>query len=1094
MERIETKVYIARDGTVLDKVQSGVFQRSCGVDYLIAYIEESVEELAETAIKVNFLRPDGVRPKSRAMTLQSADPTEYNGRIFYAYWYQMNDYQLERMGALVTSLTIKRTDVVLNTGTFTIDIGLSVQENPDDAIVDENELEQQAIKNAEQDLAIKIAQDTVKQSVVIAQAAQSQAESASQKATEANQAAQQASQSASEASKKAIKASEDAQDAKRYVDEYTQAAEVKIEQATSDIENLKVSLANDVASANNNANTAKLTASLANTIATQAKEDSAKAAQDSADAKATAQQASYVATNAKTESESAIEKVTELEKQIVENQGTSVYVAQSAVSRLDFTSDPQGQLDELRAADIDVIYPAQVEGSTVNISNTNSGFVDSIHLLGRTTESGSVVSPITIVTRNKNLLGIKKEPVKIIDDRYDTQSIYDATVADVLKVGGNLALHAPTYGYEADVISGAEYTFSAELKFHFTSSAANASVSFMAYIYDFTNGVKAANEWTDAIQVISRAIIAPDGGWSAGTVNYGNLTQSIKIPNNCDKIGITFTCNWGTAGKNLHSCSLTHPQLEFGKDTAYERYIEIDNSVNVRDKRGNLHVLRTRGDVRDEAYFDSVKKPILIQRISDAGDVLASPISVELDYESMKNLQAIPTADKVTNLHSNAVMGVKELQLTGVHKSVVLKNSSGEPLDVHTSSEMVLRPNGESVELALENKADQSEIERVVKKEDYLYSGNSFGNNKVLIDRISDTFWAANWRTPVVATLHMKEVGGITYPRSAAGDYPFEDSPIVRTLTITEMNTMFDRYEGTRFTVPAGQYLKLSIGALQTLTGVFPYGQFSVQYYNNAHSESSTFRYRFVQSGTWSNANGSPYEHNGVVSYDYYTNWNYVNAMDIIVIAPDNQTCEIQEMEMLGLRTDLPNLPYVSKNANNDIYASFTFKNASGQIKASIKNGDGSADFYRLTENGERVYSPANPPSIRYLSTQTQLTQTVPLLGNIYWSDDLALKNVTGGRLIIEADSRAMEVPLTIKRGSDSILDTYATYTAFVTQSGNPPQATEFRLNAAATAMVGDTSVTVTCYANMEKSLDGVNYSSVDITRITAELNYIEID
>lgn len=52
-------------------------------------------------------------------------------------------------------------------------------------------------------------------------------------------------------------------------------------------------------------------------------------------------------TKAEQDSATALEKVNELETQVIEKQGTTIYVGGTAQSRVDFTSDPQGQIDNI---------------------------------------------------------------------------------------------------------------------------------------------------------------------------------------------------------------------------------------------------------------------------------------------------------------------------------------------------------------------------------------------------------------------------------------------------------------------------------------------------------------------------------------------------------------------------------------------------------------------------------------------------------------------------------------------------------------------------------------------------------------------------
>ena len=76
-------------------------------------------------------------------------------------------------------------------------------------------------------------------------------------------------------------------------------------------------------------------------------------------------------TKAEQDSSTALEKVTELETQVIEKQGTAVYVGGEAQSRVNFTSDPQTQIAEAQSDISDIVSGAQTVGKATRDANGN---------------------------------------------------------------------------------------------------------------------------------------------------------------------------------------------------------------------------------------------------------------------------------------------------------------------------------------------------------------------------------------------------------------------------------------------------------------------------------------------------------------------------------------------------------------------------------------------------------------------------------------------------------------------------------------------------------------------------------------------------
>lgn len=76
-------------------------------------------------------------------------------------------------------------------------------------------------------------------------------------------------------------------------------------------------------------------------------------------------------TQAEQDSATALEKVNELETQVIKKQGTAVYVGGEAQSRVNFTSDPQGQITANKSDINDIVSGAQTAKKAEQDSNGN---------------------------------------------------------------------------------------------------------------------------------------------------------------------------------------------------------------------------------------------------------------------------------------------------------------------------------------------------------------------------------------------------------------------------------------------------------------------------------------------------------------------------------------------------------------------------------------------------------------------------------------------------------------------------------------------------------------------------------------------------
>lgn len=129
-------VVVALDGRVIHTEQQGVFRRSNKQNKLVALLNFP----SESIVKVNFIRPDGVKPNSQYMTYIGAQ--DYESETYSAYSYMLTDYQLNSTGPLVVSLDISCGNATATSGDFTIDVEASESGKDDVAPTDPNQYDE----------------------------------------------------------------------------------------------------------------------------------------------------------------------------------------------------------------------------------------------------------------------------------------------------------------------------------------------------------------------------------------------------------------------------------------------------------------------------------------------------------------------------------------------------------------------------------------------------------------------------------------------------------------------------------------------------------------------------------------------------------------------------------------------------------------------------------------------------------------------------------------------------------------------------------------------------------------------------------------
>ena len=122
---------------------------------------------------------------------------------------------------------------------------------------------------------------------------------------------------------------------------------------------------------------------------------------------------------------------------------------------------------------------------------------------------------------------------------------------------------------------------------------------------------------------------------------------------------------------------------------------------------------------------------------------------------------------------------------------------------------------------------------------------NGFGGNHLYISSINDALYGASYRWNVTVTSHLKESGGVSYPRDLGltdkTQYQWEDGPVQQTYANPQV--LFDGNAESYLEFPANTYLKVSIdfdGGDSVPSYV--YGTFYASFYNASISRHAKYR------------------------------------------------------------------------------------------------------------------------------------------------------------------------------------------------------------------------------------------------------------
>lgn len=187
-------------------------------------------------------------------------------------------------------------------------------------------------------------------------------------------------------------------------------------------------------------------------------------------------------TQAEQDSATALEKVNELETQVIEKQGTAVYVGGKAQSRVNFTSDPQTQITANKSDISDIVSGEQTVGKAEQDANGN--VIDETYATKAELDDVSkfaVPSSVTDTSRDSGLWAISiGDPGGVL--LLGTFSVYDTNI--YLHISGGIATSSADLTTDVDVfISTANYVVN-KAEYYVRSMYASSSLTGLYYTLD----------------------------------------------------------------------------------------------------------------------------------------------------------------------------------------------------------------------------------------------------------------------------------------------------------------------------------------------------------------------------------------------------------------------------------------------------------------------------------------------------------------------------------------------------------------------------------------------------------------------------------
>lgn len=312
-----------------------------------------------TAVGVGFILPDGTTVTdssgSNYFPMELLNTETSAGVTATAYEYVLPFTVLEQYGELKLAFKATFTNGNQTSYLAAVEVQESIlptpPENPDE---DTYQLLLQYIQTAMQNAAN--AQSAAEAAQTAAESAETKAAAAETTAGQANETANAANTTAGQANTKAGQAVTTSNNAA--------ATAAAANQTAIEAKNQAGAAQTAAAQAQEDADAAAKSASAAENSASEAADSAEEAVTTANEAKTTADGIDGKATQALTNSEQAVttaNKAKELAEQAVAGAGTEVYVNNALQSRLDFTADPQTQIDNIKSGTTKVGSAAQAD-------------------------------------------------------------------------------------------------------------------------------------------------------------------------------------------------------------------------------------------------------------------------------------------------------------------------------------------------------------------------------------------------------------------------------------------------------------------------------------------------------------------------------------------------------------------------------------------------------------------------------------------------------------------------------------------------------------------------------------------------------------
>lgn len=225
---------------------------------------------------------------------------------------------------------------------------------------------------------------------------------------------------------------------------------------------------------------------------------------------------------------------------------------------------------------------------------------------------------------------------------------------------------------------------------------------------------------------------------------------------------------------------------------------------------------------------------------------------------------------------------------------------------------------------------------------DVITNGPFWTSKNLYFSDLHDVMFRAEQRWTVVGTIHSKATDAV-----------------LSTLTMSQVGMLFNNNHDAGITIPAGNYLKLSITFDKTNSGTFPgypYGDFYWTHYHTSHTESVQARVytTYVSHGPgWKTLPVEDVVRSSTVLVQKADNTFYqITNAEFTFAAPDDASAQVVSlMWFLDRPTIATEQPYVGKYKTEYLYNKLIWRDGLGNSVGSIDT-TGVVDFPIMRQSG----------------------------------------------------------------------------------------------------------------------------------------------